>query len=111
MTVAYARRSDAGWRQRRGLERHGSVGLPRRAAGVAMSVGVDLGAPLRARDQQRKIIACSLFREPDRGADTGLENGVGLGAVGGGTRELQRPGEEPQECRCVGAGHLAASTR
>ena len=58
---------------------------------------------------QRKILACSLLREPHRGADTGLEDGVGLGAVGGRTRELQRPGEESQERRCVGAGHLVAS--
>ena len=47
-------------------------------------------------------------REPDRGADTGLEDGVGLGAVWGRAGELQRPGEEPQEGRRVRAAHLLA---
>ena len=42
-----------------------------------------------------------LLREPDCGADTGIEYGIGLGAVRGRAGELERPGEEPQEGRRV----------
>ena len=52
--------------------------------------------------------AARLGRKPDRGADASLEDGIGLGAVGGRARQLQRPGEEPQERRRVGAAHLLA---
>src|SRR5690606_6853739 len=44
-------------RQRRELERHGPLGPLRRTFEVDMIVGVDFGAPQRARDQRRKIIA------------------------------------------------------
>jgi hypothetical protein len=64
----------------------------------------------RAPEARPTMPCCDLLREPDRGADTGLENGIGFGAVGGCTRELQRPGKKPQESRGVGAGHLVAST-
>lgn len=48
-------------------------------------------------------------REPECGANPGLENGVGLGEVGGRACELQRPCEEPQERRRVRAADLPAS--
>jgi hypothetical protein len=51
----------------------------------------------------------SLPRQPDRGADTGFEDGVGLCAVGSGACELQRTGEEPKEGRRVSAADLPAS--
>jgi hypothetical protein len=50
----------------------------------------------------------SLLREPDRRADTSLEDGVGLGAVRGRACELQRPGEKSQEGRRVCPAHLLA---
>ena len=49
-----------------------------------------------------------LRREPDRGVDASLEDGIGLGAVWGRAGDLQRPGEEPQEGRRVCAAHLLA---
>lgn len=51
----------------------------------------------------------SLLREAERGANTGLQDRVGVGAVGGRARELQRADEEPQEGRRFGAVHLLAS--
>lgn len=90
----------------------------------------DTFVPMRAENRSREVRALAaaelliagalsqprggrgrLLREPERGADAGFENGVGLSAVGGCTRELQRPGKEPQERRGVRAGHLVASTR
>jgi hypothetical protein len=46
--------------------------------------------------------------EQDRGADPRLEDGIGLGAVRSRAGDLQRPGEEPQEGRRVGAPHRLA---
>ncbi len=49
-------------------------------------------------------------REPERGANPGLEDRVGFGAVGSRTSELKCPGEEPQERRRVRAADLPAQT-
>jgi hypothetical protein len=51
----------------------------------------------------------SLLREAERGANTSLQDRVGVGAVGGRARELQRADEEPQEGGRFRAVHLLAS--
>ena len=51
----------------------------------------------------------SLLREAEGGANTSLQDCVGLGAVGGRARELQRADEEPQEGGRFRAVHLLAS--
>jgi len=51
----------------------------------------------------------SLLREAEGGANNGLQDRVGFGAVGGGAREPQRTHEEPQEGGRFRAVHLLAS--
>jgi hypothetical protein len=65
----------------------------------------------RAPEARPTMPCCDLLREPDRGADTCLEDGIGLGAVRGRAGDLEGPCEEPQEGRRVRAAHLLALPR
>ena len=70
------------------------------AGNARLSLAGIRGAPVKAH--------VSLLREPDRGADASLEDGVGLGAVWGRACKLQRPGEKSQEGRRVCTAHPLA---
>jgi len=69
-------------------------------------------APFRAGSPYAPACGCDgssvTVREPERGANTGLKDGVGFGAVGGRACELQRTREEPHEGRRVCAAQLLA---
>ena len=55
---------------------------------------------------QRVLFLGQSGREADCRPDTGIEDGIGLGAVWGRAGDLQRAGKEPQKGRRLCAPHL-----